>query len=387
MKKVITGIVVIGTCIMIAKLQASIFDDIGDFFKDAWGEVVETGEKVVRTTRYIGHFVINGVSIAIETIKGNPIDLTNLVYTESQTVFYKELPDSVPYFIGLELGSHNSYASLEDGWLLFDQVWNIPNQLQRGVRHLLLDFHYYKDDLLLCHGDCSISTFLKPGAVFMSGLQVFRQIKNFLDKNPKAIVSIDIENFASIDAVLSIMKHAGILHYLLTPQMVNGKTQPLLTKNPDYIYWPTYGHLRSWNKRLIVFDDTENRPAGSAQYVFSTKKTLIRNQYGTLEIDQASEPRDPTDRETDEFQIERLLQLNYFLTASPGLFSYFSDQHNSEANIMGVFSKMVQKKIINRFRPIKYVVLEYVNQNINEIMSMINKLNDSLIKEYAVTRY
>lgn len=355
--------------------------------QDFWKQLVKTEYQIVRFGRHVAHFFLHGFLIIFEIVKGNSINLADLIYLEEQTVFFNEIPDEVSYAVGLELGSHNSYANLQDGWLFFDQVWNIPTQLEKGVRHLLLDFHYHnhdtkQGDLVLCHGNCSISKFLKPGTEFMAATKIFQQIKNFLDHNPKAIISIDVENFTNVDAVVNAMKSAGILSYLLTPQMINGRTKPLQTNNPDHIFWPTYGQLRLWNKRLILFDDTENRGAGTAEYAFSIKKTLLRNTFGTLDTDKASEPRDETDRESIG-DTSRLLQLNYFLTMSPRLVTYFTTENNTRANIMDVYGKLIQKRIISELRPIKYIVLEYVGQNNNEIMSMINSINNEHIKNYS----
>lgn len=354
--------------------------DVKDAAEDALGFAKKAGDAALQGFKYVGNVVDNGIKIGVKAVQGHSVSAQDLLVMEKQTVRFKEPNDDLSYAFGVELGAHNSFASFADGWIYYQQVWNMLEQLDRGVRHLLLDFHYLDPDkkasnnsVFVCHESCDITKVLKPGASFIQAERYFQDIKRFLDDNKQAVISVDIENYTSVEDVVRTIKNVpGLIEYLLTPQDVQVQNQ----KKSDSFAWPTYGELRKKNKRLIIFDDLEGRGAGTSEYLFSTKKYLIRNAYGTTDLDKASEMRDKdsTDRVNPDWS--RLLQISYFGTVSHDFLNYISSQ-NSEENIMGVYKKILDKGYINNRRPVKYIVLDMVHQGINEVISLINKLNAS----------
>lgn len=150
-------------------------------------------------------------------------------------------------------GSHNAMSSQELGWLLPNQTLTIPEQLDFGVRALLLDTHYGRlqpdgtvitdDDgdvttgergTYLCHEVCQI------GASPLS--PVLRQIRKWLRANPTEVLLIENEDYISNDDFVSAMTKSGLLDYVY-----KGSRTP----------WKTLGKMIRKGRRVVMLADND----------------------------------------------------------------------------------------------------------------------------------
>lgn len=320
------------------------------------------------------------------------------------------------------LTSHNAFTSSEDGWLYAQQVLSVPNQLNFGVRGLMLDIHLAQggtevkeckdvtkevtvvedqckkvarqdcrnvkktkqecknvskkvcdwapwpadelcktvtetvctpvdffekvcenvDDLVcspvtvsklvtetvcgvtkvipsgdknvrLCHeqsGDtnCSLTrTIEQPLQVPRRLAQTLTQIRQFLDKNRNAVVTVFFESYVgNKDKVDHEFAQSGINKYLFDQET-------WLKQNNNT--WPTIKKMRDDNKRLVVFTGGNNdgtpkdgRP-NNWDYVVETKYNLA--EFSKCEI------RSETDKNINNAKVP-ILTMNHFFKFTPG---------------------------------------------------------------------
>ena len=122
-------------------------------------------------------------------------------------------------------GTHNAMSSASLGWKLPNQSVAIPEQLDGGIRALLLDTHYGRlqpdgtvrtdDDgtvsegvrgTYLCHVLCELgATKLAPA---------LRQIRKWLRANPDNVLLIENEDYISSADFVSAMRRSGLLDHV-----------------------------------------------------------------------------------------------------------------------------------------------------------------------------
>jgi hypothetical protein len=130
--------------------------------------------------------------------------------------------------------THNSMSAASLGWSIPNQPDDVAGQLKAGIRGLLLDTHYGHDDgtgkiitdktktskskAYLCHEACEI------GATPL--IDVLRDIRDFLKKNPSNVLLIDQEDYITPKDFAAEVKKAGLLKYVYTGK--TGKKWPTL---------------------------------------------------------------------------------------------------------------------------------------------------------------
>ena len=179
------------------------------------------------------------------------------------------------------LGTHNSMAAAgEPGWLFAAHKDGIAQQLEDGVRALLIDTHYGyatargvltdlqghslaaragdaadrvvataerlrkriaaapqgKREIFLCH------TFCELGAT--SGLKALRALQRFLVLHPDEVVLLSIQDETSAADTADLLRAAG-----LTGEIYSGDAAPP---------WPTLRELIDRNQRLVVFAENDH---------------------------------------------------------------------------------------------------------------------------------
>ncbi len=187
------------------------------------------------------------------------------------------------------LATHNSYAGAGyPGFLFAAQEGTIGTQLADGVRGLWIDTYYgvpgrrvytrtdlidpslnaqlkatigpraeaaaarIRDDIArppvaatthiyLCHGFCELGA-VDAGAAF-------RGIRDFLERNPRQILIIDLEDYTRPSDTVALLRRSGLARYIY--------------KGPDGPPWPTLGEMsRSGGRILLVVEHrTEGAPA------------------------------------------------------------------------------------------------------------------------------
>jgi hypothetical protein len=136
--------------------------------------------------------------------------------------------DQVSYFT-----SHNAMSNEAEGWFVPNHLVPIKEQLQLGVRALMLDIHLHEESLMLCHGTCLAGS--EPLVPRLEALRVF------LEENPREILTIILESYAPAVTVADAFAEAGLIDL----------TRTQLADDP----WPTLGDLMEANERLVVFTD------------------------------------------------------------------------------------------------------------------------------------
>lgn len=306
-----------------------------------------------------GSTVVEGVKDAAEAVKEEVIDplAESLAKLDKWVLPDPKLRlDQVAF-----LASHNSHANLPEGFIYHQQAWGFDTQLEKGVRQFLIDVWESKagkskGQVLLCHGECetdSIKT--RAGSPHLPFKVYLEKIKRFLDANPREIVSFELERKVSTSKVLDAIKSVpGLLKYVLT----RDDYDPL--KNGGN--WPTLQWLIEKGKRLIIFDP------GYASYGFKTDDYMIRNMYGTHDIDKACKLRDNPNPNS------KLYQLNYFGTIASPL-----PIHNTPTVLQKVLKRCQEKGIVPKGKTPNFVALDFVDRG--NAMQWINELNRNASKK------
>ncbi|XP_073124793.1 PI-PLC X domain-containing protein At5g67130 [Henckelia pumila] len=172
------------------------------------------------------------------------------------------------------LTTHNSYARTGStsgtGSVLFsptNQEDSVTNQLQNGVRGLMLDMYDFNDDIWLCHsfdGKCLNVTAFQPA------INVLNEIREFLVKNPTEIVTIFIEDYVtSPQGLTKVFNASGLSQYRF----------PLSEMPKNGGDWLTVDDMVGKNYRLLVFTSKSSKEASeSIAYEWNY---VVENQYGT----------------------------------------------------------------------------------------------------------
>ncbi len=305
------------------------------------GKGIEGAEKEVRSK------VLEGVQI----VKGQFEPLEGWILPDGRLRL-----DQVAY-----LGSHNSHANLQEGFVYNQQLWSFPKQLQRGIRHFLIDIWVGKKGkdkgkLLLCHGDCekqSLAT--RAGKAHVHLKTYLEQLKHFLDSHPKEIVTLELESYAKNAEIFSVINSVpGLFNYLLTPAIYD----PMKHGGK----WPTLKWLVSKGKRLIMFN-----PGQVESYGFNTNTYMIRNRYGTYDLDKACRLRG------DNLPNRTLYQLNYFDTVALPEPSPTYPIRNSPKQLQKVLARCEQKGVIPKGKTPNFIALDHVHKG--NPMKWVNELN------------
>ncbi|MDG2304059.1 MAG: hypothetical protein P8R42_05275 [Candidatus Binatia bacterium] len=137
--------------------------------------------------------------------------------------------------------SHNAMSTDAEGWLAPNQQVSVPDQLDAGIRSLMLDTWYWGGDAVLCHGGeiapglgCDI-TGEKPLDVGLA------ELTTYLDTHPHEVLSIIFESYISEADTAADFAASGLLAHV--------HTQPVGTP------WPTLRDLIAAGTRLVVFTD------------------------------------------------------------------------------------------------------------------------------------
>ena len=131
------------------------------------------------------------------------------------------------------LTTHNSMSNAADRWLFPNQTHTITRQLTDGARALMLDLHIVDGEVHLVHSKPFLGKRLLTDGLI--------EIRRFLEKTPKAVVTIIFESYATADAVKQSFDETELTKFVHSQQV----------NDP----WPTLNQLISTGKRLVLFTD------------------------------------------------------------------------------------------------------------------------------------
>ena len=138
-----------------------------------------------------------------------------------------------PYNQVAYLTTHNAFNAEEDGFALPNQNFGLTQQLEFGVRALMLDVYDEGGIATVYHGFSFLGT-----ASLASNLE---EIKGFMDANPNEVVTIIFESYVSSEMMSDVFAQVGLQAYLHTQTI----GEP----------WPTLQQMIDSNRRLVVFSD------------------------------------------------------------------------------------------------------------------------------------
>ncbi|KAL8471813.1 hypothetical protein ACS0TY_029155 [Phlomoides rotata] len=189
------------------------------------------------------------------------------------TNLFHIMNNSLPFNKYAFLATHNAFAI--DGepshtgvprLTLTNQEDTITQQLNNGVRALMLDTYDYEGDIWLCHsfgGKCRDITAFEPA------VETLKEIESFMRANPSEIVTIILEDYVQTPNGLSkVFKAAGLMKYWfpLSKMPRNGQD------------WPRVRDMVASNQRLLVFSSEESKEKNEGiayQWNF-----MVENHYG-----------------------------------------------------------------------------------------------------------
>lgn len=137
-------------------------------------------------------------------------------------------------------GAHNAMSNAEDGWMAPNQGWNIPHQLEAGVRGLNLDVYDVDGVATLCHGYCELGS--APFA------DVLTEVSAFLDEHPQEVLLLTLESYVSADEAAAAFDAAG-LHDRVIDHDADAP-------------WPTLAELIAADTRVAVWTSDGGAPSG-----------------------------------------------------------------------------------------------------------------------------
>ncbi|KAK8636448.1 hypothetical protein V6N13_124194 [Hibiscus sabdariffa] len=193
--------------------------------------------------------------------------------TRIQSVNPTSKVKGLPYNRYSWLTTHNSFARLGQrsatGSLILapsNQQDSITDQLNNGVRGLMLDMYDFLNDIWLCHsfgGQCFNYTAFQPA------VNVLTEVQAFLDTNPSEIVTIIIEDYVTSPRGLTKVFDAAGLRKFWFPVS-------RMPKNGGN--WPTVDDMVQKNQRLVVFTSKSAKEASEG--IAHQWSYMVENQYG-----------------------------------------------------------------------------------------------------------
>ncbi len=128
--------------------------------------------------------------------------------------------------------SHNSHAASSEGFTLFNtnQSVGVAEQLQAGIRGLLMDTYFEGGEVVLCHGPCGLGS--------TNHAEVLGDIVDFLDANPGELITIIYEDGVSPEQLGVDFESTGAIARVYAHE----PGQP----------WPTLGEMVEADTRLVI---------------------------------------------------------------------------------------------------------------------------------------
>jgi hypothetical protein len=208
-----------------------------------------------------------------------------------------EPADSINYADYHYVGAHNAHVYHRFFETVRQQDQTILGHLTYGVRGLMLDTYNFNltqpaairgpegAKIALSHGQPGVLAFSQKGHQSYQSLQYeLRRIIEFMKNNPKAIITIILENYGNLNqtaAEIQAVTKAANYDPILKPT-----DWKATNKSPQE--WPTLGWMRSNNKRLIIFTQFGN----NTNVTWREYSKVIENKYSTTDDNELCSQRE-----------------------------------------------------------------------------------------------
>ena len=234
------------------------------------------------------------------------------------------------------LTTHNAFNSKQDRYLFPNQKSNIAEQLNNGVRGLMIDVYDDNGSTVVYHAYKFLGSQLL--SVYLN------DIKYFLDNNPNEILTIILETYTSSNAIENEINKAGLLKYLHT-QDVNS-------------LWPKLQTMIDSNKRLVILSDKNDANEKQNWYHYMWN-FAVENKYGEINYE--------FNRGNPE---NNLFIFNHFITSLTG--------NKENANKVNSFKYLMNhitncKDLKNKFP--NFITVDFYE--IGESIDVVSKLNST----------
>ncbi|XP_009792587.1 PI-PLC X domain-containing protein At5g67130 [Nicotiana sylvestris] len=208
-----------------------------------------------------------------------------------------------------------------------NQEDSVTQQLNNGVRGLMLDTYDFDGDIWLCHsfgGNCHDYTAFKPA------IDTLKEIEAFLSANPSEIVTLILEDYVETPKGLTkVFTDAGLIKYWFpVSKMPKGGQN-----------WPLVSDMVANNQRLIVF--TSKKSKEESEGIAYQWNYMVENQYGDGGMEKGSCPNRAESSKMDDTS-KSLVLVNYFRSVplkplacvqnSGELLDMLTTCHNAAAN-------------------------------------------------------
>ncbi|XP_042435828.1 PI-PLC X domain-containing protein At5g67130-like [Zingiber officinale] len=186
---------------------------------------------------------------------------------------FKIVNNSLPFNKYAYLTTHNSFAIVGEPSrtgvprvTFTNQEDSVTEQLNNGVRALMLDTYDFEDDIWLCHsngGKCRDFTAFEPA------IDTMKEIEAFLSANPSEIVTLILEDYVETpNGLTKLFNDSGLMKYWF----------PVSNMPQNGQDWPLVSDMVANNQRLIVF--TSIRSKQDTEGIAYQWNYMVENQYG-----------------------------------------------------------------------------------------------------------
>ncbi|KAL3719308.1 hypothetical protein ACJRO7_004289 [Eucalyptus globulus] len=226
---------------------------------------------------------------------------------------FKLLNNSLPFNKYAFLTTHNAHAI--DGEpprtpvprvTITNQEDTVTQQLNNGVRALMLDTYDFEGDVWLCHSfedQCYDFTAFEPA------IDTLKEIEAFLSANPAEIVTLILEDYVQApNGLTKVFTDAGLMKYWF----------PVSNMPKNGQDWPLVSDMVANNQRLLVF--TSIRSKEQSEGIAYQWNYMVENQYGDDGMKAGSCPNRAESVPLDD-RSKSLVLVNYFRSVPVTLLS------------------------------------------------------------------
>lgn len=161
---------------------------------------------------------------------------------KTQVDYILQVPLTKKYNEICFLTSHNAFASSAYGYFITSQTLSIPEQLQYGVRALMIDLWWHNNEIYMLHGGYGATMFQKTGQPEKFEWLLIG-IKNWLAENPNEILTLILESYlgntGGIEIRRLLEKHNITIYNPSRQKLVIGE-------------WDTLADMIAIDQRLVM---------------------------------------------------------------------------------------------------------------------------------------
>ncbi|HAC79187.1 MAG: hypothetical protein P8K76_03680 [Candidatus Binatia bacterium] len=221
--------------------------------------------------------------------------------------------------------THNAYSNATDGFIGPNQEFAVPRQLSDGIRGLMLDAYILDGEVVQYHALADLGTYPL--------LSTLTEIREFLQANPREVVTIIFESYVDGDDIADVFAEAGLVEYAHAQSL----------EDP----WPTLGEMIESGKRLVVFTDLDG---GARDWYLPVWDFAFETPYSfSVPEDLSCEPN----RGNPE---NSLFILNHFLTQTLG-----SPELAEQINFNPLLGSRIEECMLRNDRMANFVTVDFYN--------------------------